>query len=83
MLDDVEPSSLYRLFDDAQAAVEAAGAPPSLTSLGGYTLIALDGTQYFASNKLSCRNCSTRKQQFSFWKNVMKEAAGRPERRGF
>ena len=32
---------------------------PSLTSLNGHTLIAMDGTQYFASNKLSCRNCST------------------------
>ncbi len=39
MLDDVEPSSLYELFDDALAAVETAGASPSLTSLGGYTLI--------------------------------------------
>src|ERR1700735_4397296 len=61
MLDDVEPSSLYQLFDDALAAVATAGALPSLTSLDGYTLIALDGTQYFCSNKLSCRNCSTRK----------------------
>jgi hypothetical protein len=34
MLDDVEPSSLYQLFDDAlAAAVETAGALPSLTSL--------------------------------------------------
>ena len=61
MLDFVEPSSLYGLFDDALAAVERAGALPSLTSLGGQTLIAFDGTQYFCSNKLSCRNCSTRK----------------------
>src|ERR1700722_20272548 len=61
MLDDIEPSSLYRLFDDALAAVETAGALPSLTSLDGYTLIAVDGTQYLCSNKLSCQNCSTRK----------------------
>ena len=61
MLDDVEPTSLNGLFDDVLAAVERAGALPSLTSLGGHTLIAMDGTQYFASNKLSCRNCSTRK----------------------
>ena len=61
MLDVVEPSSLYGLFDDALAAIGRAGALPSLTSLGGHTLIALDGTQYFCSNKLSCRNCSTRK----------------------
>ena len=61
MLDDVEPSSLYGLFDEILAAVERADVLPSLTSLGGHTLIAIDGTQYFASNKLSCRNCSTRR----------------------
>jgi hypothetical protein len=61
MLDDVEPTSLNGLFDEVLAAVERAGALPSLTSLGGPTLIAMDGTQYFASNKLSCRNCSTRR----------------------
>ena len=43
MLDEIEPSILYRLFDDALAAVETAGALPSLTSLDGYTLIAVDG----------------------------------------
>ena len=59
MLDDVEPSSLYGLFDEVLAAVERADVLPSLTSLGGHTLIAMDGTQYFASNKLSCRNCSS------------------------
>ena len=61
MLDDIEPSSLYGLFDDVLAAVERADVLSSLTSLGGHTLIAMDGTQYFASNKLSCRNCSTRR----------------------
>ena len=61
MLDDVEPSSLYGLFDEVLAAVERADVLPSLTSLGGHTLIAMDGTQYFASNKLSCRNCPTRR----------------------
>jgi hypothetical protein len=61
MLDDVEPSSLYGLFDEVLAAVERADVLPSLTSLGGHTLIAMDGTQYFASNNLLCRNCSTRR----------------------
>jgi hypothetical protein len=61
MLDDVEPSSLYGLFDEVLAAVERADVLPSLISLGGHTLIAMDATQYFASNKLSCRNCSTRR----------------------
>jgi hypothetical protein len=81
MLDGVEPSSLYGLFDDALAAVETAGALPSLTSLGGYTLIALDGTQYFASNKLSCQNCSTRKHangQIDYFHTVVAASIVKP-----
>ena len=62
MLDFVEPSSLYRLFDEALDAIERAGALSSLRSLSGHMLIAFDGTQYFCSNKLSCQNCSTRKR---------------------
>jgi hypothetical protein len=62
MLDFVEPSSLGGLFDDALAAVERSGALASLTSLDGRLLIALDGTEYFCSNKLSCPRCSTRKR---------------------
>ena len=80
-LDDVEPSSLYGLFDDALAAVETAGALPSLTSLDGHTLIALDGTQYFCSNKLSCPNCSTRKHangQIDYFHTVVAASIVKP-----
>jgi hypothetical protein len=62
MLDFVEPSSLDSLFDEALAAVERAGALSPLARLGGRLLIALDGTEYFCSNKLSCPHCSTRKR---------------------
>lgn len=62
MLDFVEPASLCGLFDEALAAVERAGALPSLRGLGKHVLIAFDGTQYFCSNKLSCKKCSTRKR---------------------
>jgi hypothetical protein len=62
MLDFVEPSSLYGLFDDTLAAVEQADALSSLRGLNGHVLIAFDGTQYFCSNKLSCPHCSTRKR---------------------
>ena len=81
MLDDVEPSSLYELFDAALAAVETAGALPSLTSLDGHTLIALDGTQYFCSNKLSCPNCSTRKHangQIDYFHTVVAASVVKP-----
>ena len=62
MLDFVEPSSLDGLFDEALTAVERAGALAPLTRLDGRMLIALDGTEYFCSSKLSCRHCSTRKR---------------------
>ena len=81
MLDAVEPSSLYELFDEALAAVRIAGALPSLTSLGGHMLIAMDGTQYFCSNKLSCRNCSTRKHangQIDYFHTVVAASIVKP-----
>jgi hypothetical protein len=81
MLDDVEPSSLYELFDEALAAVEKAGQLPSLISLNGHTLIALDGTQYFCSNKLSCKNCSTRKHangQIDYFHTVVAASVVKP-----
>jgi hypothetical protein len=81
MLDDVEPSSLFGLFDEVVAAAKAAGALPSLTSLGGHTLIAMDGTQYFCSNKLSCKNCSTRKHangQIDYFHTVMAASIVKP-----
>jgi hypothetical protein len=62
MLDFVEPASLDELFDEALAAVERAGALSPLTGLDGRLLIALDGTEYFCSNKLSCPHCSTRQR---------------------
>lgn len=64
MLDFVEPSSLYGLFDETLAAVERAGHLPGLNrldSLNGHTLIAFDSTQYFCSGKLSCPHCSVRR----------------------
>ena len=53
LLDDVEPSNLYGLFDEALAAIERAGALPSLTSLSGHTKIALVGRNISA--RISCR----------------------------
>jgi hypothetical protein len=83
MLDDVEPSNLYRLFDEVLAVVQSAGALPSLTNLGGHTLIAMDGTQYFCSNKLSCRNCSTRKRvngQIDYFHTVVAASIVKPDK---
>ena len=42
--------------------LEAGGGLASFQRLGGHVLIALDGTEYFCSQKLSCESCSERKR---------------------
>ena len=60
MLDPVSPAEFEPLFDDALGGLERAGGLDAFRRLGGHVLIALDGTEYFRSAKLTCRNCSTR-----------------------
>lgn len=60
MLDAAPPESLLPMFDETLAALEAGGGLGALQRLGGHVLIALDGTEYFCSQKLSCCNCSSR-----------------------
>lgn len=68
MLDPVPPETLFAMFDQCLAALETHGglgafrrlAPAGGGSASGHVLIALDGTEYFCSQKLSCPNCSSR-----------------------
>ena len=60
MLDPVPPETLLPMFGETLAALEAGGGLGAFQRLGGHVLIALDGTEYFCSQKLSCRNCSSR-----------------------
>ena len=62
MLDPVPPETLFPMFDATLAALEHGGGLDALRRLGGHVLIALDGTEYFCSQKLSCPNCSGRKR---------------------
>jgi hypothetical protein len=62
MLDPVDPSHLQPCFDAAVAALRARGGLESFQRLGGRCLIALDGTEYFCSQKLGCAHCLTRKR---------------------
>ena len=59
MLDPVHPSHLQDCFDAAVAALRDRGGLKAFQRLGGRTLIALDGTEYFCSQKLSCTHCET------------------------
>jgi hypothetical protein len=59
MLDGAAPAAFDALFTKA---IAAAGALEPLQCLGGRMLIALDGSEYFCSRKIRCRQCSTRRR---------------------
>jgi hypothetical protein len=60
MLDPAEPALLYPAFGAALTELERSGGLNAFRRLGGRTLIALDGTEYFRSNKIHCPQCSKR-----------------------
>lgn len=62
MLDPVHPSHLQSSFDQTVASLRDHGGMKMFQRLGGHTLIALDGTEYFCSQKLGCPHCQTRKR---------------------
>ena len=62
MLDPVDPSHLQPAFDDALGALRRHGGLAPFQRLGGRMLIALDGTEYFCSQKLGCPQCLTRQR---------------------
>ena len=56
MLDPVHPSHLQGSFDAAVAALREHGGMTAFQRLDARTLIALDGTEYFCSQKLAARS---------------------------
>ena len=60
MLDPVPPEILLPMFGETLKALDGGGGLEKFRRLGGRVLIALDGTEYFCSQKLSCPNCSSR-----------------------
>ena len=60
MLDPVPPETLFPMFGHALTALEEGGGLNTFKRLGDHVLIALDGTEYFCSQKLECPNCSSR-----------------------
>jgi DDE family transposase len=62
MLDPVSPTQLQPAFDAALEALRQNGGLAPFQRLGGRILIALDGTEYFCSQKLRCPQCQTRQR---------------------
>ena len=63
MLDPVSPAQLFPAFGAIRERLQqSSGLLESFRRLGGHALIALDGTEYFCSDKLHCENCSRRRR---------------------
>ncbi len=62
LLDQVPPDELQPCFDQMLDELRQRQGLTAFRRLGGRTLIALDGTEYFCSQKLGCPQCSTRQR---------------------
>jgi hypothetical protein len=62
VLDMVPPEALQPCFDQVLEQLRERDGLKAFQRLAGRTLVALDGTEYFCSQKLSCPQCLTRKR---------------------
>lgn len=60
LLDPVDPARLFPVFEGIADALDQAGQLSSFRTFAGQLLIALDGTEYFASQAIQCDHCSHR-----------------------
>ena len=60
LLDPVSPQTVFPLFAEFSAAWYRNAYLQPFRSLGDTLLVALDGTEYFCSQKIHCVNCSHR-----------------------
>ncbi len=58
LLDPVPPAQFFPMFASITQALTAAGVVETFRAVDDTLLIALDGTQYFSSQRISCRNCA-------------------------
>jgi hypothetical protein len=62
MLDAADPALLAPCFEDTERLLLEPALREAFGRLGGRTLVALDGTEYFCSQKIACPHCQTRKR---------------------
>lgn len=60
LLDSVPPEHVFPVFEEIWQALEQQGQVESFRSVADTLLIALDGTEYFASSQIHCSACSMR-----------------------
>jgi len=81
ILDGIAASSFLGLFTVIYQVLRRGGHLQAFEYLGGY-LIALDGTQYFSSQKVHCQNCSHRTHktgQTTYFHGVIMPVIASPE----
>ena len=61
-LDEAHPALLQSCFERMETLLAKPAMRQAFGRLGGRTLVAWDGTQYFSSQKLGCPNCLTRER---------------------
>jgi len=62
MLDEADPALLQPCFERLEKLLAEPPMRQAFGRLGGRTLVAWDGTEYFCSQKLGCPHCLTRKR---------------------
>ena len=62
MLDEADPALLAPCFQRLETQLAAVPMRQAFGRLGGRTLIAWDGTEFFCSQKITCPHCLTRKR---------------------
>jgi hypothetical protein len=62
ILDEADPALLAPSFQRTEQLLLEPAMREAFGRLGGRTLIALDGTEYFCSQKIACPHCQTRKR---------------------
>ena len=60
LLDPVKPEQVFAVFEEILQVLEQQGQLADFRSFADTLLIALDGTEYFGSSQVHCRQCSTR-----------------------
>ncbi|MGD1902521.1 MAG: ISNCY family transposase [Geitlerinemataceae cyanobacterium] len=63
LLDPVPPNALFPVFESIWQVLERGGQLERFRNVGKTLLVALDGTEYFSSEKIHCEQCSTRVQK--------------------
>jgi hypothetical protein len=81
MLDEADPALLQPCFERMEQALATPELCQAFHRLGGRTLIAWDGTEYFCSQKLGCPHCLKRERangQIESYHTMLAATAGAP-----